>query len=48
MRDGVVTSPVFSFKLSSSGSELYLGGTNNKLYTGDLTWVSLTIEVCYD
>lgn len=48
--EGVVTSPVFGFKLaaSSSGSELFLGGTNSALYTGDFTWVSLTIEVCGD
>jgi Eukaryotic aspartyl protease len=44
----VVTSPVFSFKLGTSGSELYLGGTNIDLYTGDFTWVSLIGEVCTD
>ena len=46
--EGVVTSPVFGFKLAASGSELFLGGTNSALYTGDFTWVSLTIEVCGD
>ncbi|KAH9979408.1 acid protease [Lactifluus volemus] len=40
----VVTSPIFSFKLGTSGSELYLGGTNTDLYTGDFTWVSLIGE----
>ena len=44
----VVTSPVFGFKLGTSGSELYLGGTNGNLYTGDFTWVSLENEVCCD
>jgi cathepsin D len=44
--EGVVTSQVFGFKLATSGSELFLGGTNSALYTGDFTWVSLTIEVC--
>jgi Eukaryotic aspartyl protease len=43
-----VTSPVFSFKLDTSGSELYLGGMNRNLYTGDFTWVSLEDEVCTD
>ena len=43
-----VTSPVFDFKFASSGSELFLGGTNRALFTGDFTWVRLTNEVCYD
>jgi aspartyl protease len=43
---GVVSSPVFGFKLAPNGSELFLGGTNNKLYTGNFTWVPLTIQVC--
>jgi len=43
---GVVTSPVFGIKLASSGSELFLGGTNSKLYTGGFTWVPLTMQVC--
>jgi cathepsin D len=44
--EGVVTSQVFGLKLASSGSELFLGGTNSALFTGDFTWVSLTNEVC--
>jgi hypothetical protein len=44
--EGVVTSPVFGFKLATSGSELFLGGTNSALYTGGFTWVPLTAEVC--
>ena len=40
------TNPVFSFKLAPSGSELFLGGANKALYTGNFTWVKLTNEVC--
>ncbi|KAH9968219.1 acid protease [Russula dissimulans] len=40
--EGAVTAPVFGFKLATSGSELFLGGTNSALYTGDFTWVPLT------
>jgi cathepsin D len=43
---GVVTSQVFGFKFATSGSELFLGGTNSALYTGDFTWIPLTVEVC--
>jgi len=46
--EGAVTSPVFSFKFAPSGSELFLGGTNSALYTGDFTWVPLTHKVCGD
>ncbi|TFY81196.1 hypothetical protein EWM64_g2817 [Hericium alpestre] len=33
---------VFGFKFAESGSELYLGGTNSDLYSGDFTWVPVT------
>jgi len=46
--EGVLTSPVFGFKFATSGSELFLGGTNCALYTGDFTWVPLTNGVCND
>ncbi|KAJ3806810.1 acid protease [Lentinula aff. lateritia] len=36
VKQGVVASPEFSFFLSANGSELYLGGTNSQLYTGDI------------
>ncbi|KAG6373237.1 Asp-domain-containing protein [Boletus reticuloceps] len=36
--DGSVSDPVFSFKLSSSGAELYIGGSNSALYAGDFTY----------
>jgi cathepsin D len=44
--EGVVTSQVFGFKFATSGSELFIGGTNSALYTGSFTWIPLTIEVC--
>ncbi|KAF7312469.1 Acid protease [Mycena indigotica] len=36
---GNVDSNVFSFYLASTGSELYLGGTNPSLYSGDVEYV---------
>ena len=43
---GELDSSIFAFKLAASASELYLGGTNTDLFTGDFTWVPLTNEVC--
>jgi cathepsin D len=43
--EGAVDSPTFGFKLASSGSELFVGGTNSELYKGDFTWVSVTQPV---
>ncbi|KAI9459522.1 acid protease [Boletus coccyginus] len=40
--EGQVTDPVFSFKLSSSGAELYIGGVNCELYTGDFAYAPVT------
>ncbi|KAF8433778.1 acid protease [Boletus edulis BED1] len=40
--DGSVSDQVFSFKLSSSGAELYIGGSNSALYTGDFTYSHVT------
>lgn len=37
--------PVFSFKLAASGSELYLGGANSALYTGNFTYTPVTEQV---
>ena len=42
---GQVTEPRFAFKLAESGAELYLGGTNPKLYEGLFTYVPVTDEV---
>ncbi|KAI0308568.1 aspartic peptidase domain-containing protein [Amylostereum chailletii] len=41
---GAITAPVFGFKLSTSGSELYLGGTNSKLFSGSFTYVPVTTQ----
>ncbi|KAH9066521.1 acid protease [Lactarius vividus] len=39
---GRVTLPQFAFKLSNTGAELYLGGTNSNLYNGSFTYVPVT------
>ena len=39
------TQPVFAFKLATIGSELYLGGVNNALYTGSFTYVRVSRQV---
>jgi cathepsin D len=36
---------VFAFKLTSIGSELYIGGVNKKLYTGEFTYTPVTEKV---
>ena len=43
--EGQVTDSVFSFKLSSSGAELYIGGSNSALYTGGFTYTPVTQQV---
>ncbi|KAF8122507.1 Asp-domain-containing protein [Boletus edulis] len=40
--EGCLSDPVFSFKLSSSGAELYIGGSNSTLYTGSFTYTPVT------
>lgn len=40
-----VTDPVFSFKLSPSGAELYIGGANCELYTGSFAYTPVTEQV---
>ncbi|KAI0318428.1 acid protease [Amylostereum chailletii] len=39
---GAVDKSVFGFKLSDGGAELYLGGTNSDLYSGDFAYVPVT------
>ncbi|KAJ1302426.1 hypothetical protein OPQ81_002744 [Rhizoctonia solani] len=39
---GKISAPTFSFRLASSGSELFLGGVDNGKYTGDVTWAPVT------
>ena len=41
---GVVDEGVFAFKLASSGSELYIGGTNDDLYSGDIEYHTLSTD----
>jgi cathepsin D len=43
--EGVVTSQVFGTKFATSGSELFIGGTNSALYTGSFTYLPLTVKV---
>ncbi|KAI6151261.1 aspartic peptidase domain-containing protein [Pisolithus tinctorius] len=40
--NNVISDPVFSVKLASSGSELRLGGINSDLYSGSLTYTPVT------
>ena len=44
--EGKVASPVFGFKLATSGSELVLGGVNPEYNEDDFAWVPLSNEVC--
>ncbi|GJE93357.1 Asp-domain-containing protein [Phanerochaete sordida] len=39
-----VTTPAFSFKLSQSGAELFLGGADSNLYTGSFTYAPVTTQ----
>ncbi|THH26750.1 hypothetical protein EUX98_g7437 [Antrodiella citrinella] len=38
------TKPVFAFQLTPNAPELFLGGTNTNLYTGPITYVSVTTQ----
>lgn len=40
----VVANNYFSFKLATSGSELYLGGADSSQYTGAITYTSVTSQ----
>ncbi|KAH7922358.1 Asp-domain-containing protein [Leucogyrophana mollusca] len=42
--EGKTTKPEFAFKLAKDGSELYIGGVNPKMYTGDFTYVDVSKE----
>ncbi|CED82068.1 aspartic protease [Phaffia rhodozyma] len=42
INQGTVTSPVFSFRLATTNSELYLGGINSAHYTGAITYTPVT------
>jgi cathepsin D len=46
--ENVLDNSTFALKLNTSvDSEIFLGGANRDLYTGDITWISLTEEVCH-
>jgi len=45
--DGETSDPVFAFKLSKSGAELSVGGTDTSLYSGDFTYAKVKKEVCF-
>ncbi|GBE83078.1 Aspartic protease [Sparassis crispa] len=40
--EGVISQGVFAFKLTSSGAELYMGGTDSSLYSGDIEYHDLS------
>ncbi|KAF9222338.1 acid protease [Gyrodon lividus] len=40
--EGQTTEPVFAFNFAAPAPELYLGGTNPDMYTGDFAWASVT------
>ncbi|KAF9449928.1 acid protease [Macrolepiota fuliginosa MF-IS2] len=42
--EGTPSASQFSFKLSQNGSELFLGGVNTKLFTGNFTNIPVTQE----
>ncbi|KAH9166889.1 acid protease [Lactarius sanguifluus] len=41
---GQISTPVFSFYLAESGSELYIGGTDQEHYTGAFTYMPVTTQ----
>ncbi|KAI0081508.1 acid protease [Panus rudis PR-1116 ss-1] len=41
---GKTTQPVFAFKLAETGSELFLGGVNPKLFSGSFTYAPVTVQ----
>ena len=44
MGQGTVSEGVFAMKLASSGSELYIGGTNSRLYSGSIEYHDLVSD----
>lgn len=45
---GKTTRPMFGFKLAPLGSELYLGGVNQYLYTGAFTWETVVRQAYWE
>ncbi|KAH7912689.1 aspartic peptidase domain-containing protein [Hygrophoropsis aurantiaca] len=42
VKEGTISKNSFSFKLAKTGSELYIGGANPKMYKGGFTYVDVT------
>ncbi|KAI9059506.1 acid protease [Trametes sanguinea] len=47
VKQNAVQEGVFAFKLGQSGSELYIGGTNSRLYTGSIEYHDVTTDKGY-
>jgi hypothetical protein len=45
--EGKLSHAAFSFKLTPDGGELYIGGVNEQLYTGDITFVDVQTKVSW-
>ncbi|KAI0712467.1 acid protease [Earliella scabrosa] len=45
VKQGAVKEGTFAFKLANNGSELFLGGTNSDLYTGDVEFHDVVSDV---
>ncbi|RPD62692.1 acid protease [Lentinus tigrinus ALCF2SS1-7] len=45
VEQGTAPEGIFSFKLDQSGSELFIGGSNDDLYTGDIEFHALSSDV---
>ncbi|EGO21894.1 hypothetical protein SERLADRAFT_335370, partial [Serpula lacrymans var. lacrymans S7.9] len=41
--EGRTSEPVFAFKLATSGSELHIGGTDSKAYTGEFSYADVVL-----
>ncbi|GBE83034.1 Aspartic protease [Sparassis crispa] len=44
LSESAIPQGVFSFKLTSDGAELYMGGADSSLYTGDIEYHSLSAD----
>ncbi|KAF9220680.1 acid protease [Gyrodon lividus] len=42
VNEGQTDEPVFAFNFAAPSPELYIGGTNPDMYTGDFTWAPVT------
>lgn len=45
VQQGVVAASQFAFRLADAGSELFLGGADDRLYTGSISWNTVVREV---